>query len=164
MITKRTKKNKGFVILFAVTLSSIILAIALGVAEIALKEVKFSTSDKDTSNAFFATDTGVECALFNDKGAASVFPAGGPATPITCATNTITPVFTPNSNGGIYNFVVTGLGSNGLSCANVSVLKDSVTNSPSTITTITSKGYNIGDATCSSSNPDRIEREIKVSY
>ena len=136
---KKIKKDKGFVILFVVTLSSILLAIALGAANIALKEIKFGTSAKDTNNAFFAADTGAELALFNDK----------------------TPNFYPI---GTTNFVVSGLGGGGLSCAKVSVLKDDTTNPPSIITTVVSKGYNIGDAACLSSNPDRIEREIIVSY
>ena len=51
MIIKKIKKNRGFVILFAVTLSSILLAIALGVANIALKEIRFGTSAKDTNEA-----------------------------------------------------------------------------------------------------------------
>src|SRR3989344_7795571 len=64
----RTQSSgSGFVILFAVMISSIILAIALGVSNIAFKEIKFSTSVKDTNDAFFAADTGLECALFNDK-------------------------------------------------------------------------------------------------
>jgi len=87
---KEIKKNKGFVILFVVTLSSILLAIALGAANIALKEIKFGTSAKDTNNAFFAADTGAELALFNDK--------------------------TPNFYSiGTTNFVVSELGGGGLS-------------------------------------------------
>lgn len=137
--------NKGFVILFAFTLSSILLAIALGVANIALKEVKFGTSAKDTNNAFLAADTGIEYALFNDKPPTSSFiPAPG--------------------TSQTWDFVVSQLGGAGTSCAKVSVQKDN-TSPPNTITTIVSKGYNIGDiATCSSSNPDRIERELKISY
>ena len=34
---------------------------------ISLKEIKFGTSARDTNDAFFAADTGAECALFNDK-------------------------------------------------------------------------------------------------
>ncbi|MEK7081105.1 MAG: hypothetical protein AAB902_01830 [Patescibacteria group bacterium] len=139
MILQKIKKNKGFVILFVVTLSSILLAIALGAANIALKEIKFGTSAKDTNNAFFAADSGAELALFNDK-TLGYYPIG------------------------TTNFVVSGLGSSGLSCANVSVVKDDTTSPPSIITTVVSKGYNIGDAACLSSNPDRIEREIIVSY
>ncbi|TSC77702.1 MAG: hypothetical protein G01um101424_325 [Parcubacteria group bacterium Gr01-1014_24] len=145
MMIGKIKRNKGFVILFAFTLSSILLAIALGVANIALKEVKFGTSAKDTNNAFLAADTGIEYALFNDKPPASSF------------------VPSPGTKQS-WNFVVSGLGGAGASCATVNVEKDN-TNPPATTTAIVSKGYNIGDPmTCLSSNPDRIERELKISY
>ena len=141
---RRKPSGAGFVMIFAVTISSILLAIALGVGNIALKEVKFGTSAKDTNNAFFAADTVIEYVLFSDKPPSSSFvPAPG----------------TKQS----WNIIISGLGSQGASCATVNVEKDN-TNPPSTVTTIISKGYNIGDAACLSSNPDRIERELKVSY
>ena len=75
---QKNTKNRGFVILFAVTISSILLALAIGVANIALKEVKFNTSAKDTNNAFFAADTAIEYALFQDKPPSSAYvPAEG---------------------------------------------------------------------------------------
>lgn len=161
--------NQGFVILFAVTLSAILLSIALGVANIALKEIKFGTSAKDTNDAFFAADTGAECALNNDKPSSNHFPVGGPASQITCAGSTISPTYSAtdpnNSNAVLYNFVVANIGGNSVSCANVNVSKDAISRSPSVITVVTSKGYNIMDnGSCLSSNPNRIERELIVSY
>jgi len=143
-IKLKIKKNGGFVILFAATLSSILLAIALGVSNIALKEIKFGTSVKDTNDAFFAADTGIEYMLFDDK------PPSSPYVPDAGTNQT-------------WNTVITGLGSTGNSCAKVSIVKDN-TNPPETETTIISKGYNIGDENCDSNNPDRIERELKVTY
>src|SRR3989338_9622075 len=143
-IKLKIKKNGGFVILFAATLSSILLAIALGVSNIALKEIKFGSSVKDTNDAFFAADTGIEYMLFDDK------PPSSPYVPDAGASQT-------------WNTVITGLGSTGNSCAKVSIVKYN-TNPPETETTIISKGYNIGDENCDSNNPDRIERELKVTY
>ena len=153
--SEKLKQSRGFVILFAVTISAILLSIALGVANIALKEVNFGTSAKDTNDAFFAADTGIECALVNDKSGGSVFI--DPNSPsIMCNSSTIV----TNENPTTYwSFNISGLGSSSQSCAYVTVDK---TNPP--ITIITSKGYNIGDTTCSPSNPNRIEREIKVTY
>ena len=134
----KRERSRGFVILFAVTISSIILAIALGVANIALKEIKFSTNARDTNDAFFAADTGVELALFNDKS-----PNVSCSAPGTCS------------------FVVSGLGSTGQSCAIVTITK---TSSPAG-TSIISKGYNTGvSLSCASTNMDRVEREINVNY
>jgi hypothetical protein len=136
---KKLKKDKGFVILFAVTISAILLAISLSVADIAFKEVQFGTSAKDTNDAFFSADTGAEQALFNDKGGDSIYP--GP---------------------GSWSFSLGGLGAGQKGCAKVSIVK---TSSP-TRTTIISKGYNNGGDVVGLCNPltRSIEREIKVTY
>lgn len=153
----KSKKNNGFVILFAVTISAILLSIALGVANISLQEIKFGTSAKDTNEAFFAADTGVECAFSNDKASGSVFVSPGSPS-IACNGVTITAVEDPVSPS-FWTFVVPTLGGEGQGCARVTVDKTA-----SSLTTVISKGYNVGDASCSSSNPDRIEREIRTTY
>lgn len=153
------KSGAGFVMLFAVTLSSILLAIALGVANIALKEVTFSTLAESTNNAFVAADTGAECTLFYDKLTGSSFPLAGPATAISCAS--ALPSFSGTANTGSYDFIITGLGSSGTSCTKVNVFKDKSV-SP-TLVTITSTGYDIGDASCNSTNPNRVERQLKIT-
>ncbi len=151
------KTRRGFVILFAVTISSIILSIALGVTNIIYNELQFSTSARATNDSLFAADMGAECALFYDRsnaadnaftGDASMFCAGAP--------------ITLSGADPLWSFIITDLGSSGESCAIVTVLKSFV--DPYTFTTITSKGYNIGDVLCESSSSNRIEREIKVSY
>ena|SRR3990167_9528157 len=155
MIKKKIKKNRGFVLLFVVMLSSIILAITLGVADISLKEIKFSTSARDTNEAFFAADTGAECALFYDKSTVNAFINPSPST-IICNGNTVR----LNGSDPSWNFVVSGLGSEGKGCAEVAVDKSdsgSICNSP---TCIVSKGYN----DCNIPNSGRVERQLELSY
>ena len=137
---KKEKLKKGFVILYAVTLASIMLTIALGVASVAFKEVKFTTSTKDTNNAFFAADTGAEYVLFKDKPPS---------------------IYTPSP--GIWNTTVSNLGYTGAGCAKVTITKEAGSFS-SFKTTVVSKGYNAGDCSSNSINPDRIERELKITY
>ena len=141
---KRKLSGSGFVILFAVTISSILLAIALGVSNIALKEIKFGTSAKDTNEAFFAADSAVEYVLFHDKLGASDYPV--PAV---------------GASQSSY-WVVSGLGNSGLNCATAAITKNNTT--PPVKTTIISKGYNVGDAACTWGGQNRIERELKISY
>ena len=145
MIKENIKQNKGFVILFAVTLSSILLAIALGVASISAEEIKFGTSAKKTNEAFFAADTGIEYVLFNDKSGYLnyVLPAGGE---------------------GEWDIVISRMGSSETSCAKVHIYKNNFNTSIPVITEIVSRGYDVGDAACESTNLDRVEREIAVSY
>jgi hypothetical protein len=153
MIKNLQKKNRGFVILFAVILSTIILSITLGVTNIALKEIKFGTSAKDTNNAFFAADTGAECALLNDKSTGSAFVSSSPT--ITCNNSSILVTENPTS---VWNFTISGLGDGGQGCAKVIVDKST------SLISIISKGYNVGDVSCNSTNTGRVERELKVAY
>jgi hypothetical protein len=150
MIIKNIKKNKGFVILFAVMLSSILLAIALGVSNIAFREVTFGSSAKNANDAFFAADVGAECALFNDKNLTVLDPF---PSQITCGNNPSIPV---DING---TFILSGLGSSNRSCAIVTVTKDLILS----ITTVISKGYNNGDVNCIHSS-NSLERELEVTY
>lgn len=153
-----SRRQDGFVILFAITLTSIILAISLGVANITLKEANFTTSGRATNDAFFAADTGADCALLNDKSTSTSFIDGGSGT-INCLNSTV------NLVGGFpsWDFVLTGLGASGTSCAKVNVTKDNSLY-PIISTEITSKGYNLGDSACNSSSLNRVERELKVTY
>jgi len=160
MIILKIKKNRGFVLLFAVTLAAILLSIALGVSQIALKEVKFSTSAKDTNDAFFAADTGLECALYNDKSTSTYFISGG-TSPMQCLGGNV------NINGSIpnWNFVLSGLGATGQGCANVTVDKTG-TCAPPLLTCIISKGYNSGGNVAGSCNPlaNTVERDLESDY
>ena len=151
----RAEGSAGFALLFSVILSSILLAISIGVANIALKQVNFSTSAKDTNDAFFAADTGIECALRHDRSDATENAFVGTAS-MNCAGSAIT----LSGASPSWSFVVYGLGSSGQSFVTVSVVK----NLGAGTTTIVSKGYNIGNASCNSSNANRVEREIQTTY
>ena len=154
------KRKNGFVMLFAIILSSIVLSITLGVLNIALKEINFSSSARETNVASLAADLGIECALFNDK-TPSKFPIPFSAAPISsCAGQTPTPTGSGTATTASYNFKLNNLISVGKGCVNVTILQDNTT--PPMITTITSKGYNVGDASCASSNPNRVEREYQA--
>lgn len=157
IIVKKIKKNKGFVLLFSVMLSSIILAVALGVANIAYKEIRFSTSTKDTNNAFLAADTGTECALFNDRSDGNSFVQTGGTGVVQCLGGYIS----LSGSFPVLSFIMSGLGTNGQGCAIVTVDKTNL----SAITLI-SKGYNIGGGVSGSCNPgsDSIERVLELSY
>ncbi len=154
---KKFKQNRGFVILFSVTISSILLSIALGVTNVALNQMSFSTSARATNDAFFAADTGIECALLYDRSSDADNAFTGSAS-MNCAGT----VIALSGADPLWSFIITGIGSSGESCAIVTVSKIFV--EPYTFTTITSKGFNIGDAFCESSSSSRIEREMSISY
>lgn len=67
LFTSRTRSSeRGFVILFAVLIAAIVLAITIGIANIAFKEIRLSSIARDSHLAFFAADSGAECALYHD--------------------------------------------------------------------------------------------------
>ncbi len=59
--------ERGVALLFTVLLTSMLLLVALGISNIMFKELIFSAEARDSDKAFFAADTGIECALFLDK-------------------------------------------------------------------------------------------------
>lgn len=174
---KFISKKKGFVLLFSVVLSSIILSIALGVTNIALKEINFSTSGVKSNEAFYAADTGIECALYYDllpdvpdigqdinetvfgffKDPTLVTKCGGVPVDLNYGPLADDPT-------GPWNFSLPNLGMAGQACAIVTVTKDPT---PPT-TNMISQGYNTGWDTveCGStfSDPKRTERVIEVNY
>jgi hypothetical protein len=177
-LIKNIKKDKGFVILFAVVLTSIILSISLGLADITYKEISFGTSAKNTGDAFFAADTGVECALYYDfkwvqtiNGYQNPFgyndPSGTNPLTLECAGNQFG-FIGGYSASGPWTFILDNLSSTGKACVIVTVTKDF--NLPldpdDDETRIISKGYNIGggNGNCSSNSPTRVEREIELRY
>jgi|GEM_PF-1480114 len=140
LVDKKDNKNSGFVMLFAVVLSSIVLAMTLGVLDIALKEIKFGNPAIQSNDASFAADAGVECALFNDKSTSNVFVPSVPSGVRRVQCVGLNPIVT-----GIYpdfDFTLANFSSNSINkkCASVHVNKNGF------ITTVTSKGYNKGDA------------------
>lgn len=156
--------NSGFVLLFSIILASIVFAIAIGISSISYKEILLTTSAKNSNDAFFAADVGIECALYLDKDAASSpFVPGSSndnfSTSTDCAGLTVSPISTVSGN---VSFNLFNLNSTSKSCAVVSVVKDMVAN-PQTMTII-SKGYNSGrEPDCPSGN-NIVERQLQASY
>jgi len=60
------KKQKGFTLLYAVLVSSIVLSASLSIINIALKQHKLSALSRESKIAFYAANTGIDCALYWD--------------------------------------------------------------------------------------------------
>lgn len=69
---KNNKKEKGVALLFVILLTSVLLMVTIGISNITFKELVFSLEARDSDKAFFAADTGIECALYLDKSATFV--------------------------------------------------------------------------------------------
>lgn len=63
----RTKRiERGFTLLLAALISSIVLALGSSIFVIAQKQIILSSLGRDSQFAFYAADTGAECALYWD--------------------------------------------------------------------------------------------------
>jgi hypothetical protein len=70
--------NRGFALLFAVLITSIMLAVGLAIFNITVKEIILSGEARESSAAFYAADSGVECALYWDVEPQDIFVSGAP--------------------------------------------------------------------------------------
>ncbi len=146
MNKKNIQKNKkGFVLLYTMLLSSMILAIALGITNVALKEAKFSTSAKNTNEAFFAADLGAECALYGDRSDIDIFNTAFGQN-LKCNGKNVN----ISQSNNKFSFTLNNLGSTQKGCAIVEVDKNSGTK-------IISKGYH----NCATRS---VERVLEVTY
>jgi hypothetical protein len=66
MRNPREQKNAGFTLILAALVASIVLALGTAIFRLAQKEVALSSLGRDSQFAFYAADTGAECALFWD--------------------------------------------------------------------------------------------------
>ncbi len=135
-------EESGIALLFTVLLTSALLIVTIGITTIAYKEAFFSVEARDSGRAFFAADTGMECALYLDK--TGTFPSSASGTapvPGACQGVSISPTATPNPLGSLdfYQFMLP-VGTNG--CATVTVDKN-VVGTATSFTQISSFGYNI---------------------
>lgn len=145
---KMKKKNKtGFTLSYALLVISIVLSISMTISEIVLREIVISGFGRDSLVAFFAADSGVECALYWDV-KQNAFATSSTSSTINCADSVIT--FNPSS--GISEF--------DLNFANGAFSHVKVDKTAPPLTAIIANGRNSSDLT----NPRRVERGLKVTY
>jgi Tfp pilus assembly protein PilX len=171
---KNKPNNKGFVILFAVLLSSLFLVIGTSVFSISLKEIMLSGSGRDSQLAFHAADSGLECALYWDLNyqifATSTHSGASPSN-VFCADQDITASSywvwknaptNDNQSETVFGFNIFSDEPSRQDCVIVSVKKAQVPGNPSNpfVTTIESRGYN----TCNLDSTRRVERGLRMIY
>jgi len=63
------KTVQGFTLLFASLIGSLVFTIGIAILNISLKQLSLTTAGRESQQAFYSADAGVECALFLDRGA-----------------------------------------------------------------------------------------------
>ncbi|MFQ5661814.1 MAG: hypothetical protein ACE5F2_00995 [Candidatus Paceibacteria bacterium] len=147
----KSKKNKGFALLYSVLVASVLLAIGLAIFNITIKELLLSSLGRDSQFAFYAADTGAECALYWDF-KAGAFASSTPSS-IECADTVIDDM--GGKPYGVPNEFTLDFSPEPY-CVTVSVTKYDAP----LRTVIESRGYN----TCDVTNPRRVERAIRATY
>ena len=143
-------QNKGIAFLIAVIVSSIALSLGLGIALVFLEELKISNINKDSFAAFFAADSGIDCALYWDI-KQNAFPTSTPPVPVTRICNGQS---VGVGSGSFKTSFLLGLGGH---CAKVTVDKTAPL-----VVVITSLGQNIP---CGApATPRTVQRGIEVRY
>ena len=148
---KSLSAKAGFAILYAVLISTILLSIGLAIFNLTIKDLQLSSLGRDSQFAFYAADTGAECAFYWDFHGNSF--ATSTSSSIECAGIVIGDMG-GNEYGVPSTFTIDF--SPEPYCTIVSVTKY---DSPAR-TVVESRGYN----TCVASNPRRVERAIRATY
>lgn len=151
------KRNpRGFALLVAIILTSVLLSVGLALLDIAYKQILLATTAKQSELAFYSSDTILECALYWDQ-QFNAFSYAAPAASITCGGQVIVLLSPPNTSvvdGNVRTTTLTIPTASG-SSGTVTILKGSGGG-----TTVYATGYNSGNA----SDPNRTERGLKAVY
>ncbi len=156
--------SRGFTLLLASLVASLLLSLGLSMFVIAQKEIILSSLGRDSQYAFYAADAGAECALYWDlKGGFNV------STPTTGAKCNNMSIGEPSGCdaatcqlGG--NGYVGGVSTNNFEfsqnnkCIKVEVIKHET---GAIRTEINSKGYSTA---CEVNNSRKLERAVKMRY
>lgn len=147
--------KKGITLFVAILITGTLLLISVAIINLSVKEAFLSGTARESQYAFYAADTGVECALYWDASSPNGYSAFGTSTNSTIYCLSSYPTITRNvsNNNGTSTFTLQFQSE--AYCADVLVAKTSDGK-----TKIESLGYN----TCSTSNPRRVQRAIRVTY
>lgn len=157
-----TGKNsqRGFTLLLAALIASIVLAIGTAVFDIAQKELILSSAGRNSQFAFYAADSASECALFWDtryQYFATSTPTLSPEPFCDGQTLAVSPTYTPSSPASYpytMSFWYASTDSGGqYYCADVSVTKSQGVQLGSVDTVVHADGYSTAVGSPSACDP-----------
>ena len=162
--------SRGFTLLIAALVASIVLALGTSIYEIASKEVQLSSLGRDSQFAFYAADTAAECALYWDfrfAYFATSSPSNLAAQNPTCDGQALD----ASGRGSIYPYTMTSAqidifqdtSAAGGYCAQVSVTKSLDPSTGALRTVIHADGYNVSCASIATA-PEALQRSVELHY
>lgn len=151
MITTLTHP-RGFTLIIAVVLTSVLVSIGLTLLDVTLKQILLASAATQSTTAFYAADSALECALYADQ-QQGAFSYAGNLSSITCHGRSI-PVASSIVGAERVSTLSISCASGGAD-GSVTVYKTAAG-----VTRIYANGYN----TCDTSDARRTERGLKVTY
>ena len=151
-------KNRGFTLFIALIIVATLLLVSMGIASISVKENFLTSASRESQYAFYAADTGTECAIYWD--------VKNPTGTSAFATSTNSTIYCNQDVNNPSNTTPSTVGGNSISTFTLTFKPDpycavvTVTKNPDNSTVIDSLGYN----TCDTTDPHRVERAVRVSY
>lgn len=156
--------QSGYALLIAVLVSGLILAMGLGLLSIVEKKIILSSTTRESERAFYAADSGAECALFWDRKYpgftgtpfAETASSRPPTSGVSCDGEDIANAWTISDLTGTGAKTSFTLSFENGTCATVLVEKINTGRR----TDIKSRGL----STCNASSPRVVERALRVFY
>lgn len=158
MTKLKYKKDSGFTLFVAVIITATLLLVSMGLASLTVKENFLTSSSRESQYAFYAADTGAECAIYWDVKNGTGLSA--------FATSTGSTIYCNKDANNPSNPTPSTVGGNTVSTFTMTFRPDpycaivTVTKAADNTTKIESLGYN----TCDPANSRRVERAVRVSY
>lgn len=157
--------SRGFTILFAVLISSVMLAVGIAIFNITIRELRLSSIVRDSEQAIYAADSGAECALYHAFKLGLFSPTA--TNSWICNGQTIVGIGghgyadDPSGNPDNANATSTVTVNYGTRCAVVYIAQHIINLSTGQVRTIIeSHGYN----PCNANSPSRVERVYRITF
>ncbi|MCR4325273.1 MAG: hypothetical protein NUV59_00490 [Patescibacteria group bacterium] len=169
-LPRRAKRGqRGFTLLLAALISSIVLALGSSIFSIAQKQVTLSSIGRDSQFAFYAADTAAECALYWDfrYGYFATSTLEGTPDPVTCDGQPMDA--SGRSDTLPYTMIsqpmdlFTSASPPSDLCAQVTVTKSLDDTTGAIRTVVHANGYSTSCATITT-NPRALERSVELHY
>lgn len=172
---KTPSTKKGYTLLFAVIVATIVLGIATFILSISRKQFILSSTARDSTVAIYAADGGIECAAENLGSGLATSSYSGRLPACGSPTGSYWQVFSIYDTSGhlaTTSFYMPASSVNGVAPAAAPCVWVQVgqwySGSGSIVTSIESRGYNIGwnpsTQDCSVNGPRKVERALRLRY
>jgi len=85
---RRSKREEGFTLLMAILVSSLVLTLGIAIVSVVRKSVMLSSIGRESQFAFYAADSGAECAMYWDL-RHQLFSTSSPPASVDCNAQTV---------------------------------------------------------------------------